>query len=140
MDFAIPKGGAASFIGESGCGKTTLGRIIAGLETYDAGEIAIDGTPMSPLKLKQRQPHFRKIQLIHQDPYSALNPTRTIDQTLHAPAEPAGQADRPVAGVDRASGAAELLELVGLDAGTCCPATRTSSPAGCASGSSSPAR
>ena len=50
VDFAIPKGGAASFIGESGCGKTTLGRIIAGLETYDEGELIVDGVEMSSLK------------------------------------------------------------------------------------------
>ncbi len=85
VDFTIPKGGAVTFIGESGCGKTTLGRIVAGLETYDSGEIVIDGTPMSSLKPQHRQPFFRRVQLIHQDPYSALNPTRTIHQTLAAP-------------------------------------------------------
>ncbi|MEV0143669.1 MULTISPECIES: ABC transporter ATP-binding protein [unclassified Nonomuraea] len=117
VDFAIAKGGAASFIGESGCGKTTLGRIIAGLETYDEGEIAIDGTPMTPLKTKQRQPHFRKIQMIHQDPYSALNPTRTIHQTLQAPlALRAKQTGRSRKWMEER--AAEVLSLVGLDPGT----------------------
>ncbi|GAA4920889.1 peptide/nickel transport system ATP-binding protein [Nonomuraea thailandensis] len=117
VDFAIPKGGAASFIGESGCGKTTLGRIIAGLESYDEGEVAIDGVSMSGLKPKQRQPHFRKIQMIHQDPYSALNPTRTIHQTLHAPlALRAGQTGRSRQWIDER--AAEVLSLVGLDPGT----------------------
>ncbi|MBB5780028.1 ABC transporter ATP-binding protein [Nonomuraea jabiensis] len=117
VDFAIPKGGAASFIGESGCGKTTLGRIIAGLETYDEGEILIDGVSMSPLKQKQRQPHFRKIQMIHQDPYSALNPTRTVHQTLFAPlALRAGQTGRSRAWIEER--AAEVLSLVGLDPGT----------------------
>ncbi|MGW0804602.1 ABC transporter ATP-binding protein [Nonomuraea sp. NPDC002799] len=117
VDFSIPKGGAASFIGESGCGKTTLGRIIAGLETYDEGEIVIGDVPMSPLKIKQRQPHFRKIQLIHQDPYSALNPTRTIHQALHAPLSlRAGQTGRSKAWIEER--AAEVLSLVGLDPGT----------------------
>ncbi|MGP3960410.1 ABC transporter ATP-binding protein [Nonomuraea sp. 3N208] len=117
VDFAIPKGGAASFIGESGCGKTTLGRIIAGLETYDAGEMVIGDVAMSSLKHKQRQPHFRKIQMIHQDPYSALNPTRTIHQTLYAPLSlRAGQTGRSSSWIEER--AAEVLTLVGLDPGT----------------------
>ncbi|MFI9560676.1 ABC transporter ATP-binding protein [Nonomuraea endophytica] len=117
VDFEIPKGGAVSFIGESGCGKTTLGRIIAGLETYDGGEIGINGTPMSSLKPKQRQPYFRRIQMIHQDPYSALNPTRTIHQTLYAPLKlRAKQTGRDEKWIDER--AAEVLSLVGLDPGS----------------------
>ncbi|WP_433359103.1 ABC transporter ATP-binding protein [Streptosporangium sp. CA-115845] len=120
VDFAIPKGGAASFIGESGCGKTTLGRIIAGLESHDSGEITIDGTPMSSLRPRQREPYFRRIQLIHQDPYSALNPTRTVHQTLDAPLSlRAGQTGRSRSWAD--GRARELLELVGLDPGYVLP-------------------
>ncbi|MCT9934194.1 ABC transporter ATP-binding protein [Planotetraspora sp. A-T 1434] len=120
VDFAIEKGGAVSFIGESGCGKTTLGRIIAGLETYDSGEILIDGAPMSGLSHRKRQPHFRRIQLIHQDPYSALNPTRTIHQTLEAPLRlRARQTGRPRSWID--GRAEELLALVGIDPGYVLP-------------------
>ncbi|GHE44644.1 ABC transporter ATP-binding protein [Streptosporangium violaceochromogenes] len=120
VDFAIGRGGAASFIGESGCGKTTLGRIIAGLEEHDTGEIVIDGVPMSSLRPRQRQPYFRRIQLIHQDPYSALNPTRTVHQTLDAPLTlRARQTRRPRSWVDER--AEELLTLVGLDPGYVLP-------------------
>lgn len=114
VDFAIPRGGAISFIGESGCGKTTLGRIIAGLETYDEGEIVIDDVAMSSLSHRKQQPYFRRIQLIHQDPYSALNPTRTIHQTLGDPLRlRAKQTGRSKAWTFQR--AEELLDLVGLD-------------------------
>ncbi|WP_030453916.1 ABC transporter ATP-binding protein [Herbidospora cretacea] len=120
VDFTIERGGAVTFIGESGCGKTTLGRIVAGLETYDSGDIVIDGTPMSSLKPRHRQPFFRRIQLIHQDPYSALNPTRTIHQTLAAPlALRAKQTGRDKAWMEER--ARELLALVGIDPGYVLP-------------------
>lgn len=114
VDFTIPRGGAISFIGESGCGKTTLGRIIAGLETYDDGDITIDGQSMSALSHRAQQPHFRRVQLIHQDPYSALNPTRTIFQALGDPLKlRAKQTGRPKSWIyERAD---EVLNLVGLD-------------------------
>jgi oligopeptide/dipeptide ABC transporter ATP-binding protein len=106
VDFAIPRGGAACFIGESGCGKTTLGRILAGLETFDSGQLLVDGVDLAALKPKAREPYFRRIQLIHQDPYSALNPTRTIEATLRDPLRLRGH------GPERAR---ELLSVVGLD-------------------------
>jgi len=69
VDFTIPDRGAVSFIGESGCGKTTLGRILCGLEDFDGGELIIDGQPLSRLRPRQRETYFRRIQMIHQDPY-----------------------------------------------------------------------
>ena len=85
VDFTIPDRGAVSFIGESGCGKTTLGRILCGLESFDGGDLIIGDRAMAGLKPRQRAPYHRRIQMIHQDPYSALNPTRTIGQILAAP-------------------------------------------------------
>jgi peptide/nickel transport system ATP-binding protein len=114
VDFTLPSGGAVSFIGESGCGKTTLGKILAGLETFDDGELAVGGVTLSGLSGRERARHFRRIQMIHQDPYSSLNPTRTVDRILGDPmlmracetgADPGGIRDR----------AAELLRLVGLE-------------------------
>jgi peptide/nickel transport system ATP-binding protein len=106
VDFAIPRGGAVCFIGESGCGKTTLGRILAGLESFDSGQLLVDGVDLASLRPKAREPYFRRTQLIHQDPYSALNPTRTIEAALRDPLRLRGH------GPERA---AELLSLVGLD-------------------------
>ncbi len=114
VDFRIPSGGAASFIGESGCGKTTLGRILAGLETYDSGELLVDGVDLGSLRRRQREPYFRRIQMIHQDPYSALNPTRTIGSILHDPlALRARQTDRPKSWIEQRQH--EVLGLVGLE-------------------------
>ncbi|WP_034592809.1 ABC transporter ATP-binding protein [Hamadaea tsunoensis] len=113
VSFSLPKGGAVSFIGESGCGKTTLGKILTGIETFDGGELVVDGVELSGLSARRRAPYFRRIQMIHQDPYSALNPTRTIEQTLE---DPLRMRARETGGDRKAveARAAELLELVGL--------------------------
>ncbi|WP_055589394.1 ABC transporter ATP-binding protein [Streptacidiphilus griseoplanus] len=114
VDFTLPRGGAVSFIGESGCGKTTLGKILTGLETFDGGELVVDGVELSTVPQRRRASYFRRIQMIHQDPYSALNPTRTVDQILGDPLRMRARqtGDRAAGVVDRA---AELLELVGLE-------------------------
>jgi oligopeptide/dipeptide ABC transporter ATP-binding protein len=120
VDFTLADGGAIAVIGESGCGKTTLGRIICGLESYDSGELVVDGAVLNELHRDDREQRFRRIQLIHQDPYSALNPTRTISQILADPLElRARQTGRDRSFVDRR--AAELLDLVGLDPSYCLP-------------------
>jgi oligopeptide/dipeptide ABC transporter ATP-binding protein len=114
VDFTIPDRGAVSFIGESGCGKTTLGRILCGLEEFDGGDLIIGGQSMAALTPKERARYHRKIQMIHQDPYSALNPTRTIGQILADPlALRARQLGADHGWLERRR--AELLELVGLD-------------------------
>ncbi len=114
VDFTLPKGGAVSFIGESGCGKTTLGKILTGIETFDGGELIVDGVELSKLSARGRAPYFRRIQMIHQDPYSALNPTRTIEQILGDPLRMrAKETGKPVSQMGQR--AAELLELVGLE-------------------------
>ncbi|HEY3871085.1 MAG TPA: ABC transporter ATP-binding protein [Actinocrinis sp.] len=124
VDFTLPAGGAVAFIGESGCGKTTLGRILAGLETYDAGVLRVDGKDVSALSGRRRGELFRSIQMVHQDPYSVLNPTRTVAATLADPLRMVARRDaggrggfggrgRDRGAVDRR--ARELLELVGLE-------------------------
>ena len=114
VDFTIPDRGAVSLIGESGCGKTTLGRILCGFEEFDSGDLIVDGQSLGSIKPKDRAPYFRRIQMIHQDPYSALNPTKTISQILADPLEVrARQLDADGDWLTRRR--AELLGLVGLD-------------------------
>jgi peptide/nickel transport system ATP-binding protein len=114
VSLTVPTGGSLAVLGESGCGKTTLGRILAGLETYDSGDIVIDGDSMAGLSRKERDARFRKVQLIHQDPYAALNPVRTIWQSLKAPLTL--QARREHQGKTWVrQRAEEVLRLVGLD-------------------------
>ena len=122
VDFTLPGGGAVSFIGESGCGKTTLGKVLTGIESFDGGELVIDGVELSKVPPRRRAQYFRRIQMIHQDPYSALNATRTVEQILgdplrmHAKETGSGTGAEPI----RAR-AAELLELVGLEPGAVLP-------------------
>lgn len=114
VDVTIPDRGAASLIGESGCGKTTLGRILCGLEQFDGGDVIMDGQSLGSLRPRDRVPYFRRVQMIHQDPYSALNPTRTIGQILADPlALRARQLDADGSWAQQRR--AELLTLVGLD-------------------------
>lgn len=114
VSFAIPDAGAATFIGESGCGKTTIGRILAGLESYDSGDILYNGANLSTLPPKERQERLRKVQLIQQDPYAALNPARTISQSLMAPLAYEAKRQKKANGwmEDRAR---EVLRMVGLN-------------------------
>ena len=114
VSLELKDGAAISLIGESGCGKTTLGRILAGLEPHTTGDLVYDGVNLGGLPVGERQPHFRKVQMVHQDPYTALNPSHTILQSLFAPL--ARQARK--LGKDRKwmwRRVRELMSLVGLD-------------------------
>ncbi|MCY0881120.1 MAG: dipeptide/oligopeptide/nickel ABC transporter ATP-binding protein, partial [Firmicutes bacterium] len=116
VSLTLPSGSAFSIIGESGCGKTTLGRIVAGLESYDSGHLQIDGTDIGTLRTRDRARFFLQVQVIPQDPYAALNPARTIGQSLLAPLLAHARRTRRTAAwaTDRAD---ELLRQVDLNPG-----------------------
>lgn len=117
VDIDIPDGGSVAVIGESGCGKTTLGRILAGYESLDGGQIWHGDTEVTALAPRAREGHFRTVQLVQQDPYSALNPARTVGDQLRDPLRlMAARGGRPANWVE--GRALELLALVGLDPST----------------------
>ena len=81
----VNKGEALCVVGESGCGKSTVARLVAGLLTPTSGEIHYDGRRIDDLSRAEMQPLRNKIQMIFQNPYASLNPRMTILQALEEP-------------------------------------------------------
>lgn len=111
ISFNVRKGEIFALVGESGCGKSTLARIITGLYSPTLGRISYKGTEISQLGFRERQPFRKKIQMIFQDPFSALNPRKKVVDIIGQPLLLYGYADRH----NRADAVAELLTQVGLD-------------------------
>lgn len=84
VDLTVYKGEIVAVVGESGCGKTSLGRVITGITKATSGKIFFEGQQTSGTFDKDIRA-FRKVQFIQQDSYAALNPVNTIYQSLYAP-------------------------------------------------------
>ncbi|MFL5926028.1 MAG: dipeptide ABC transporter ATP-binding protein [Gaiellaceae bacterium] len=114
VSFDIGAGESVGLVGESGSGKTTLARCLVGLEKPTGGSVEIAGTEVTDydaLTVDERDLARRAVQIVFQDPYSTLNPARTVGFTLFE-ALRRSAARRS----ERARTIAELLELVGLPA------------------------
>lgn len=110
VSFDIPVGTTVGLVGESGSGKSTIAKTIVGIHRPAAGEIRFDGEPLAGARGRRRSELRRRIQLIPQDPYSSLDPRRTIGQTLAEALDPRGASLRRHRGP-----VGELLRLVALD-------------------------
>ncbi len=85
INFTIEKGKTLGVVGESGCGKSTTGRAILRLLEPTAGDIFFEGENIASLSKKQLQAKRKELQIIFQDPFSSLNPRKTISQTIMEP-------------------------------------------------------
>ncbi|MDH4242102.1 MAG: ATP-binding cassette domain-containing protein [Phycisphaerae bacterium] len=81
----IARGTTLGVVGESGCGKTTLGRAILKLTEPTDGQILFEGVDIVPLRQKQMRPIRQSMQIIFQDPYSSLNPRKSVFETIATP-------------------------------------------------------
>ncbi|MGL4738110.1 MAG: ABC transporter ATP-binding protein, partial [Cellulosilyticaceae bacterium] len=110
VSFKIYKQEAFGLVGESGCGKTTIGKMLANVYPSTSGQILYNGVDLTKLSPKQRRAYCKEIQLVFQDPYASLNPRRTIGDIVAEPIRinklmPKDQIDKRVN---------YLLECVGL--------------------------
>lgn len=112
VSIKIPRGKTLGIVGESGCGKTTLGRTVLGLLGATSGEILYEGNDVSKMSGEQLRNMRRKMQIIFQDPYSSLNPRHSVSQTIAEPLIVLGKMRNKQALKEKVC---ELMDVVGLD-------------------------
>jgi oligopeptide transport system ATP-binding protein len=110
VNVEVRAGEVLGIVGESGCGKTTLGRAMVGLYAPTSGTLRVEGRDVATLGDAERQQMTRDVQMVFQDPFASLNPRKRIRQILEVPFEVHGLPG----GATREARICELIELVGL--------------------------
>jgi len=112
VSFEVHEGETLGIVGESGCGKSTTGRMLVRLLEATEGSIEFSGTNLNALSPKDMRKTRRDIQMVFQDPYASLNPRHTIEKILSEPLLVHGIGDAK----ERKKKVQEFLEIVGLNA------------------------
>ncbi len=111
VSLVIPRGKTVGLVGETGCGKSTLARCIAGLIPVTSGQVIFDGHDITNLPRHTMRPYRREIQMIFQDPYGSLNPRRRVGSIIGDPFA----VHKTATGGERKRKVQELMERVGLN-------------------------
>jgi peptide/nickel transport system ATP-binding protein len=112
VSFAVPVGSTFGLVGESGCGKTTIGRLIVGLEKPNSGSIVLGGRDLAALPRRERRRHARQVQLMFQDSYASMDPRMRVGTILREPLVIQRDGDR----AEQRRRISSLLDEVGLPA------------------------
>ncbi len=113
ISFELPRAQTLAIVGESGCGKSTVGRLLVGLERPTRGSVFVDGVDLATLSPKALLAKRRDIQIVLQDPYTSLDPRSTVRKIIgepfdiHPSALPKGKTKKAMVG--------ELMDRVGLN-------------------------
>ena len=114
VSFSVRQGETLGLVGESGCGKSTTGKVIVNLEQATSGEVTYRGQDLLTIPKRHRPAMRRRIQMVFQDPYGSLNQRMRVGRII---AEPLEVHRIGTSAVERRRRVEELLEQVGLDAG-----------------------